>query len=53
MRKMAITGFGLVLVMVLVLAVLFYANFRTVVVSGPSMEPTFKSGDHLLANRTY
>ncbi|HCE00366.1 MAG TPA: signal peptidase I [Armatimonadetes bacterium] len=53
MRKMAITGFGLVLVMILVLAVLFYANFRTVVVSGPSMEPTFKSGDRLLASRAY
>lgn len=53
MRKMAITGFGFMLLMVLALSVLFYANFRTVVVSGPSMEPTFKNGDRLLASRAY
>lgn len=31
----------------------FYQNFRTIQVSGQSMEPTFQSGDRLLASSAY
>lgn len=48
-----ITGFGVVLVMLLFIALFFYFNFTTVVVSGDSMEPTFKSGRRLLSSRAY
>ena len=38
---------------VLVFAVFFLLNFTTVVVSGESMLPTFKSGRKLLASKAY
>lgn len=38
---------------VLAFAVFFLLNFKTVVVSGPSMLPTFKSGRRLLASKAY
>jgi len=53
MRTKAATGFGASLVVLLVIALFFYFNFTTVVVSGHSMEPTFKSGQRLLASRAY
>lgn len=31
----------------------FYLNFRTVIVTGDSMEPTFKTGRRLLSSRAY
>lgn len=48
-----ITGFGVVLVMLLFIAVFFYVNFKTVIVTGNSMEPLFKSGRRLLSSRAY
>lgn len=53
MRKVAFTGFGVALLFILAMAVVFYLNFKTVIVSGPSMEKTFKNGDRLLATRAY
>lgn len=53
MRKVAFTGFGVTLLFILAMAVVFYLNFKTVIVSGPSMEKTFKSGDRLLSSRAY
>jgi len=53
MRKVAFTGFGVTLLFILVMAVIFYLNFKTVIVSGPSMEKTFKNGDRLLSSRAY
>lgn len=38
---------------VLAFAVFFLLNFTTVVVSGPSMLPTFKTGRRLLASKAY
>jgi len=53
MRKVAFTGFGVALLFILAMSLIFYLNFKTVIVSGPSMEKTFKSGDRLLASRAY
>lgn len=53
MRKKTITGFGMLLILILAAAIVFFLNFKTVVVSGPSMQPTFHNGDRLLASRAY
>lgn len=53
LRRRAFTGFGASMIGVLVFAVFFLMNFTTVVVSGPSMLPTFKTGRKLLASRAY
>lgn len=53
MGKRAITGFGVVLLLVFGLTLFFYFSFNTVVVSGKSMLPTFKSGQRLLSSRAY
>jgi signal peptidase I len=52
-RRALITGFGAVLIFVLAFAILFYFNFRTVEVRGPSMEPTLKQGRRLLVSNAY
>lgn len=52
-RRRAFTGFGLAMVGVLIFAIFFLLNFTTVVVSGPSMLPTFKTGRKLLASKAY
>jgi signal peptidase I len=52
-RRRAFTGFGAAMIAVLAFAVYFLLNFTTVVVSGPSMLPTFKSGRRLLASKAY
>lgn len=38
---------------VLAFAIFFIQNFKTVVVSGPSMMPTLRSGDRILASKAY
>jgi signal peptidase I len=53
MKRKALTGFGLSLVMILLITLFFYFNFKTVIVSGRSMEPTFKDKQRLLACRAY
>jgi signal peptidase I len=52
-KKHAVTGFGITLLLILGIAVFFYFNFQTVVVSGPSMEPTYLNGRRLLACKAY
>lgn len=52
-RKTAITEFGTTLFLVLGILVFALFNFTTVVVSGPSMEPTFQNKQRLLACRAY
>lgn len=53
MRFKAITELGVSLIMILAITLFFYFNFTTVVVSGHSMDPTFKSGQRLLASKAY
>ena len=53
MRTKAATGFGASLIVLFLIALFFYFNFTTVIVSGHSMEPTFHSGQRLLASRAY
>lgn len=52
-RKNAITEFGTTLILVLGIMLFALFNFKTVVVSGPSMEPTFVNGQKLLACKAY
>jgi signal peptidase I len=51
-RKLA-TGFGAGLLFMLAFALFFQFHFTTVVVTGESMEPTFRSGQRLLVCRAY
>lgn len=48
-----ITGFGVTLIYLLAFAVFFAFNFKSVQVSGPSMMPTFQSGDKVLVSKAY
>ncbi len=52
-KKALITGFGSVMLFVLAFTVLFFFNFRTIEVQGPSMEPTLKTGRRLLVSSAY
>jgi signal peptidase I len=52
-KKRAITGFGGALLFILAFAIFFNLNFKTVVVSGPSMLPTFRDGQRVLVSRAY
>jgi signal peptidase I len=52
-RKVAITGFGAVLLAIFGLVLFFKTNFEYVIVSGNSMEPTFMNKDKLLTSRAY
>jgi signal peptidase I len=52
-KKRAITGFGFFLLAVFALSIVFYMNFKTVVVSGVSMWPTLKNGQRVLVSNAY
>lgn len=52
-KKRAITGFGIVLLVLLPFVFFFYRSFRTVVVQGVSMLPTFKPNQRLLISDAY
>ncbi|CAN5537977.1 hypothetical protein BH11ARM2_BH11ARM2_32580 [soil metagenome] len=52
-KKRAITGFGIVLLVLLPFVFFFYRSFHTVVVQGVSMLPTFKTGQRLLVSDAY
>ncbi len=52
-KKRVITGFGVFLMLTLVLAVFFYVDFKTIQVSGLSMFPTFKNGQRVLVSKAY
>lgn len=51
--KRAFTGFGVVMLVVLVFVVIFFLNVKTVQVSGSSMFPTFKNGDRVFASKAF
>lgn len=48
-----ITGFGIAMIVVLLLAVVMLLNVKTVQVTGNSMSPTFKNGQRLLVTDLY
>ncbi|HSI72809.1 MAG TPA: signal peptidase I [Fimbriimonas sp.] len=52
-KKRAITGFGVVLSVVLVFAIFLYLNCKMVQVSGVSMLPTLKDGQKVLVSKAY
>lgn len=52
-QKVAITGFGAVLIAIFGLVLFFKTNFEYVIVSGNSMEPTFNDKDRILTSRAY
>lgn len=52
-KRTAITGFGVVLLLILVFAIYFYMTSKTVVVSGVSMLPTFKNGQRVFVSKAY
>lgn len=53
MKRKTFTGFTLVLVLLLGVAVFFQSRFRQVIVSGTSMEPTFHSGQKVWITNAY
>ena len=52
-RKVVFTGFTVFLLFVLAFVLFFRQDFRMAEVKGPSMEPTFKNGDHVLVSKAY
>lgn len=52
-NKRAFTGFGVFLLAVLAFSIFFYFNFKTVEVSGPSMESTLKNHQRVLVSKAY
>jgi len=52
-KKRAITGFGFVLLFLFAGSIFCYFNFKTVIVEGHSMEPTFYTGRKLLVSHAY
>lgn len=52
-KKRAITGFGIALLLVLGFVIFFFFNCKSVVVSGVSMLPNFKSGQRVLVCKAY
>ena len=52
-KKRAVTGFGVFLVVMLIVAIVFYLNFQTIEVSGISMQPTLKDHQRVLVSKAY
>lgn len=52
-RKTAVTEFGTTLLLVFGIMLFAFFNFKTVVVTGPSMEPTFQNRQKLLSCSAY
>jgi len=52
-RKVVLTGFSAVLLVIFGLVLFFKTNFEYVIVSGNSMEPTFMDKDKILTSRAY
>lgn len=52
-RKALITGFGTTLLLILGIALFMFFNFKTVMVTGYSMEPTYRNRDRVLVSRAY
>ncbi len=52
-KKRVITGFTSLLILLLCFVIFFYANFKTVQVTGVSMLPTLKNGQRVLVSKAY
>lgn len=52
-RRVLITGFGTTLLLILGLALFMFFNFKTVMVTGYSMEPTYHNRERVLVSRAY
>jgi signal peptidase I len=52
-KRRAFTGFGAVLLFALAFAIFFRAYFKTIEVSGESMEPTLRNGQRVLVSNAY
>lgn len=52
-QRRAITKFGFVLLVLLGISIVFFLNFHTVVVSGPSMLPTLQDKQRVLVSQAY
>ncbi len=52
-KKRAFTSFGATLLLILAFVIFFQRNFNAVIVSGPSMLPTFHTGQRVWASRAY
>ena len=52
-KKRWITGFGGFLIVVLIFAIFFFFNFKTIQVSGTSMVPTLKDHQRVLVSKAY
>jgi signal peptidase I len=52
-RAVVITGFGGVLILILGFTLYLWVSFKTVVVSGNSMWPSFKNGERVLVSDAY
>lgn len=52
-KKRLFRGFGILLLLVLVGAVFFFVNFKTIEVKGDSMQPLLKNGDRVLITKAY
>jgi signal peptidase I len=52
-RKTAVRGFLILLLVLLGVAIFFNLNFKTVIVSGNSMLPTFKDGRKVVISKAY
>lgn len=52
-RRAPITHFGVALFVVLGITLFMYFNFKTVVVSGNSMEPTYQNRERVLVSKAY
>jgi signal peptidase I len=52
-RRAKITGFGFTLIGVLAITIFMFFNFKTVVVTGNSMEPTYTNKERVLVSKAY
>lgn len=52
-QRRAITKFGFILLILLGISLVFFFNFHTVVVSGPSMLPTLQDKQRVLVSQAY
>ena len=52
-RRLILSGFTVFLLLMLVLAVGAFFTFKTIVVQGESMEPTFIEGEKVLVSKAY
>lgn len=52
-KSKTVTWFTVIVLFTLALAIFLFKNFKTVVVSGVSMKPTFRNGQRVLVSHAY